>query len=496
MSVGYGAVTIWLALLGLLTTPLLIHELGRSFYGVFALITIMSAYLSNLELGFGAATVRFLARARGSGDDDEERRVLGTSFAVFLAAATVAGLLALAASAFVARHFVHGSAALHDEALAAIRIGAFILFVSLLSSFASSSLQALGRFRVVLGARAVFGTLASAGAVAAVLAGGSLSTVLAVQAAIAATLCVVVVTALARASTARLRPAVDRATLRSMAGFGGFVLAAGLAYQLLLQGPPSVLAGHAPTSEVAAFAVPATILQQLIVLASATSLGFRSFASAESADPDRTRLGAVFRANLRLTLLVMGPVTAYLVVFAHPLFATWIDDGFADDAAGAMRWLAVAALMVALSAPPADVARGLGRPAWVVCFTAAAAALAVGLSFVLVESGGASGVAEAMAVALIVTVIPFAVAVGRGLLALPARWIVGALAGPLCAVLACAAAYALGSALSHGFVAAIVTGALATAAYAALAYAFVLDDREREALRRRRPSNAALRLAD
>jgi hypothetical protein len=63
-------------------------------------------------------------------------------------------------------------------------------------------------------------------------------------------------------------------------------------------------------------------------------------------------------------------------------------------------------------------------------------------------------------------------------------------------VLACSAAYALGSALSQSFAAAIVTGAVATAAYAALAFAFVLDDREREALRRRGSSSAPLRLAD
>ena len=271
------------------------------------------------------------------------------------------------------------------------------------------------------------------------------------------------------------------------------MLVAGLAYQLLLQGPPSVLAGHASTSEVAAFAVPATILQQLIVLASATSLGFSAFASAESAHADRTRLADVFRANLRLTLLVIGPVTAYLVVFAHVLLATWIDAGFADDAAGALRWLAVAALMVALSAPAADVARGLGRPAWVVWFTAVAAALAVGLSFALVAGGGASGVAQAMALALVATVIPFAIVVGRGLLALPARWSVGALAAPVGAVLACAGAYALGAAVAGGFVAAIVTGAVATAAYAGVAFACVLDDRERAALRRRGSTRARRR---
>lgn len=483
-SIGYGAVTIWLALLGLLTTPYLLHQLGRSFYGVFALITIMSAYLSNLELGFGGATVRFLARARGRGDEDEERRVLGTSLAVFLVAATLAGVIALLASAFIAENFVRGSDALHEQALDAIRMGALILSASLISSFAGASLQALGRFQVVLRTRVVFGTMSSAGAVTAVATGGGLRTVLGVQAVISVALCLVLLVALTRATRCRLRPLFDRKMLRSMAGFGGLVLLAGLAYQLILQGPPSVLASHAPTSELAAFAVPSTILQQLIVLASASSLGFLTFASAESANEDRTRLGEVFRANVRLTLLVMGPVTAFLVVFGRPLLATWIDAGFAADAVGPLRWLAVAALMIGLSAPAADVARGLGRPAWVLCFTTVAAVLALAWSFALVSGHGATGVAGAMAIGLVCTVIPFTIVVARRLLELPATELARGLAGPASAVCVCALAFVGGVAVSSSFASAIVTGAVVTSAYIALAFRFVLDDRERKALRR------------
>ncbi|MGI8729317.1 MAG: lipopolysaccharide biosynthesis protein [Solirubrobacteraceae bacterium] len=484
--------TIWLAFLGLLTTPYLLHQLGRSFYGVFALITIMTAYLSNLELGFGGATVRFLARARGRGDEDEERRVLGTSLAVFLVAATLAGVIALLASAFIAGNFVRGSDALHEQALDAIRIGALILSVSLISSFAGASLQALGRFQVVLGTRVVFGTMSSAGAVTAVATGGGLRTVLGVQGVISVALCLVLLVALTRATTCRLRPSFDRKMLRSMAGFGGLVLLAGLAYQVILQGPPSVLAGHAPTSELAAFAVPSTILQQLIVLGSATSLGFLSFASAASADEDRSQLAAVFRANVRLTLLAMGPVAAFLIVFGRPLLSTWIDAGFAADAVGPLRWLAIAALMISLSAPVADVARGLGRPAWVVWFTVVAAALALGGSFALVSGHGAAGVAGAMAIALVATVVPFAIIVGWKLLSSSPRWLAGAMARPVAAVALCALAFVIGSEASSSFASVIVTGALVTTAYLALAFRFVLDDRERAALRR--PGSARARL--
>ena len=381
---------------GLTTTPYLIHELGASFYGVFALITIMSAYLTNLEMGFGGATVRFLARARGMGNAREELHVLGTSLFVFVCAASLAGFIALAASSFIAQHFVHGSAILHAHALDAIRMSAFIIFVSMLSAFASASLVAMGRFRLVVGARACFGTAASGGACIAVVTGGGLRSIVAVQCVIAAAPCVVLCRGLGRASPARLWPRLHRETLRSMGGYAVFIVLAGLTYQIMLQGPPTVLAGHVPTSELAAFAVPAVALQQLISLASATSLAFLSFASTKSASKDRAWLADVFRSNLRMTLLVFGPIAAYLIVFGHVLLAAWIDPAFAADAFGPTRWLALAALMIGLSGPPADVARGLGQPSWVVWFTSAASSIALGCSFAMVSSEGATGVALAM----------------------------------------------------------------------------------------------------
>ena len=84
MTAGYAATTLWLAVLGLVTTPYLLHNLGSSAYAVFALISLIIAYLSNLEFGFGHGTIRFLARARAQGDQEAEAGIMGTGLLVFL----------------------------------------------------------------------------------------------------------------------------------------------------------------------------------------------------------------------------------------------------------------------------------------------------------------------------------------------------------------------------------------------------------------------------
>lgn len=491
-SVSLGAVTIWLAVLGLITTPYLISELGTSLYGVFALLTIMSAYLSNLELGFGHATVRFLARARAMEDVAEERAVIETSFSVFLVASTAACAAALLASGSIAETFINGADAQHHVVLDSVRLGAVILFTSLLASFASSSLSALGRLQFLVATRGIFGTLASGAAVGALVLGGGLRTILAAQVVVNAALCTTLLVGLARATHARLRPGLHLATFRIMGRFGVSILLAGLFFQALLQGPPTVLAGHSTIDQVAAFAVPSVIVQQLMVLLSVASLGFLPFASAESAASDTGRLAAMFRANVRMTVLATGPVFLYLLIWAHPLLSAWVDRGFADDAIGPLHFLAGAAGILALSAPAADVARGLGRPSWTVWYTAATAVITVAGCFLLVGRYGATGVAAALSGALVLTTVPFGAVVARHLLGLRLGELARALVAPTLAVGVAGAVFAGGRLFTSGVAGALIVGAVGTLVYVAIVLRAVLDPRERAVLGTLLPSRLRL----
>lgn len=483
-TAGSAASTVWLAFLGVLTTPYILHRLGAAAYGVFALITILSAYLANLELGFGHALVRFVSRARGMADEVEVRHVLSTSLAVFLAAGATAAGVAFVGAPFVVRQFANVPPALEGEALSALRLGALILLLTLVSTFSTSALIGLGRFSIVVGLRAMAGTLAAAAAVVTVALGGGLVAVLAAQVGVSLLNCAVLAATLIVTQDRWLPPRIHRPTFVAMARFSGFVFAAGLAYQVMLLGPPTVLAGHVTTAELVTYTIPALVLQQLIVLVTSASLGFLPLASAASADADRSRLAAIFRSHLRLTLLVMGPIVAYLAVFAEPLLAAWIDPDFAAAADDPMRFLAGGALMIALSAPPADVARGLGRPGWVVWFTLAAAALEVTFALAFVTSHGATGVSIALCLGLVIATLPLVWIVGRRLLGHRARELIGALALPGLAVLAATSFYVLGAVVSSGFTGAVVTGVVATALYAAIVYRRILEEPERRAFRR------------
>lgn len=481
-AAGAAAVQVWLALLGLFTTPFMLRRLGPAAYGVFAMVSAVSGQLSNLELGFGQATIVYLARARAAARPQEERAILETSAFVFLGGGLLAAAVLAAASGWLTHSFFNVPVELLGPAGSAFRLGALILGVSFLASFLSSVLQALGRLGWLNATRGAIGTASALGTVAVVALGAALRGVFRTQAVVAVAGLLLLALG-ARRARALPRPRLDRRTAREMARFGLIVFLAGIAYQWMINGPPLVLGALVNAAEIPAFSVPHVVLQKLAMLVAAASLAFLPFASAASAGPADGALVGAFRAHLRLTLLGMGAVAAYLAVFAHPLLSAWVGAAFAQAAAPCLRLLAVAGLVLALSGPPADVARAAGKPLWVLVYTAVVAVAGLTGSLLLVPRWRAAGAAAAFLLAVLVGTLPLLVVVARRLLAIPLPALLRTVAGPVTALFALTGFYLAAARLSSGLLPALAAGALGTTAFAAAAYAAVLQAGERAALR-------------
>jgi O-antigen/teichoic acid export membrane protein len=180
----------------------------------------------------------------------------------------------------------------------------------------------------------------------------------------------------------------------------------------------------------------------------------------------------------------MGPVAAYLGVFARPLLATWIDRRFAFAAAAPLHFLAPAVLMLSLSSAPADVCRGLGKPRWVAGFTLCAAAVAIGTAIAAAPSHGAGGVAFALALGLSLATPPFIMLVAVRMLGMGTRSLIGVLARPVLALASLVALFEVALHLSSGFAMAVAAGVVGAIIYVPSVFQLVLDAREQDALRR------------
>jgi len=77
-------------LTGLLYTPFMLRCLGQNEYGIYSLVASVIGYLTILDFGFGNAIIRYTAKFRAEGKENEQWEMFG----MFVAVYSIIGLLA------------------------------------------------------------------------------------------------------------------------------------------------------------------------------------------------------------------------------------------------------------------------------------------------------------------------------------------------------------------------------------------------------------------
>lgn len=79
------------SIVGILYTPYMLRMLGQSEYGIYSLATSIIAYLGIMDLGFGNAIIRYVAKFRAEGDTEKQANLLGMFSCIYI----VIGVLTL-----------------------------------------------------------------------------------------------------------------------------------------------------------------------------------------------------------------------------------------------------------------------------------------------------------------------------------------------------------------------------------------------------------------
>ena len=77
-------------LVGLLYTPFMLRMMGKSEYGLYSIAASIVAYLTILDLGFGNSIIRYTAKFRAEGKQEEQYRMFGMFFLLYCGIGVVA----------------------------------------------------------------------------------------------------------------------------------------------------------------------------------------------------------------------------------------------------------------------------------------------------------------------------------------------------------------------------------------------------------------------
>ncbi len=314
---------------GLVVTPVVIHSIGKSAFGVWSFIGSVTIYLSVLDFGVGPSIVRFAAEAHGRSADDDINEVASTGLAMY----AVIGLITLPIGLALAWIVPIAVDAPHDLIWDA-RIATLLVVISLAVRFP------LGLFNNLLVARQRWDVQNLANFLSTVM--YALLVVLLLPrwgglVLLGALTLVTTVFRLAlplawlRRELPKLRIArrfVDRARLRALTVFSSSNFLVHIAQKIVFSTDVIVVGIVLGSAASGVYSVPAKLFALVFGLGTAaTSLMFPAFAQFQgSGDTARQRrlLLIGLRAGTALMLLLALP----LLLIPDLLIHAWIGGGF------------------------------------------------------------------------------------------------------------------------------------------------------------------------
>jgi O-antigen/teichoic acid export membrane protein len=391
-------------------TPFLLTHLGRTQYGLWALVGSLVAYGSLLDLGVGEAVVKYVSEFRAKGDDETASQLISTALVLYLVLGLIVVVLGVALAPIVPR-IINVPPAEQSTASWLVIITAVGVAVELPATTAFSVLRGLHRFDLmnVIGSLAIV-TLAL-GTVVVVLLGGNVLAVTAIAIPLTLVWQIPAIWMIHRAAPGLRFGFRDarRPLVRRVATFGSALFGIQVAETLKTKTDEFVIGAALPVSAVA----PYSVARRLSTLPTLLAFGFvrvlMPLASQLHAEGRHPLLQGVYVSGMRLTIGIFTAVAGGLMVFAAPFLSAWIGPAFAGDA-DIVVILTLAGLCQALLLHASQVLQGMDRHRALVVFAIGSGILNLALSIVLVGPLGVKGVALATLVITaleLLCVVPF-----------------------------------------------------------------------------------------
>jgi O-antigen/teichoic acid export membrane protein len=346
----------------LVTTPYIVGRLGPETFGLYMLVLSLVSFGGLFDFGLASAAVRGVAEARATADPGGVGRMVNATLVSRLPVILVLVPPGLALAPFLVRSFLAVPIELQSDAVFVLRTGFLTLGVSLLGGTLAVLPRAANRFDVSSRLSLVFSLLLTSATVALLMAGRGLRQIATAELALA-----VLYLLIAWRVSRRLLPdwvpgfRVDLGTLRELLQFGAFVSLGSLAWLIFLHAHRLLIGRLLGVAAVAYVTVPWGISSRVTQVVSALCEATGPAATALWAQGQRDRLRELSEHSTRVSVVVAAGLTVPVCLGGPDFLLVWMGKAFASESGPALRMLALAAGLQALTSAPYYLLNSIGR---------------------------------------------------------------------------------------------------------------------------------------
>jgi O-antigen/teichoic acid export membrane protein len=385
--------------LALLSTPIVVHALGTTQYGVYVLALSLGGLLNILDLGLTPAVIMLLSRSWHERSISDMQRIVSTGFSLFLSIGLIGGVALALLVPWMTNSLLHVPVPTRSATRVTLWLSTGAFTLNMWLAVFNAVPMALERYDLVA-VRIVGVSLAGTVAIIVIsLAGGGLLALMLINLLMSiAGLVVFYIMSRRLLPVIRLRPGFDAATFRQLARFSGFKFAGTLGVILTFRFDQFAIGALMNVRAVGYYAVPAN--GALRVFSALSELIQPLFPRVSKLGADGAARRTLFLQSARIMTMVSFGTLTILFVFADLILRYWIhgDQGriVAAQATPAFRWLLLAFLIESLATVPSIFSEALNRPEINNGFAVAGALIHIPLVLLLVPHFGITGAAIAL----------------------------------------------------------------------------------------------------
>ena len=341
--------------------PILVKELGTDRFGVFTLVGMVIGYFSLFDFGLGRALTKFVAERLGGEEQRGIPVVIWTSLFVMLVLGMAGSILIASITPWLVRGVLNIPTELQAETICILYLLAASIPIVITTVGLRSVLEATQRFGFINAINIVMGGFTFVVPVLVLLFSKSLLLIVAVLAAarlVALILhlmfCLHVMPALRRSVSVRF------AEVAPLLRFGGWITVSNIVSPIMANLDRFLVAALASVTAVAYYAVPFSVVTNLLVVPFAIAgVLFPAFATSFAQDQRRTVL--LYIRGIKYVFLSLFPIVLVFVVFARQGLGFWLGQDFADHSGRVMQVLTIGLFFNSLAQIPFHLIQGTGR---------------------------------------------------------------------------------------------------------------------------------------
>lgn len=384
-------------------SPFLVHRLGDTMYGVWALLLALTGHMGLLDAGLRVSVVRYVSRFSAVSDTPALGRVVSTALSLYGGISLLVVALGVGLAPLLPRLFTIPPAAL-PTARVVLVITAVNLAISLLTSVFNGVLAGRQRYDHANRIGICLLVVRSVAIVLLVSRGYGILGLGLVHTG-AQLLNGLWLVRYAYREVPGLRvgwSGVTRSTVKMLYGYSLFVLLNNIAMILLFSSAEVVVGVFIGAGAITYYAIAGSLLQQLSRLVGMMTQVLHPYASAQEARGDLEGLRRTVVLGTKACMVIALPVTLTLVVVGRTFLRFWMGERYAAVAAPLLIVLAVGRLFWLAQSSTGNVLFGVGRHRFLAVVNLCTGIASITLGSVLAQRMGLFGLALGMTIPIVV----------------------------------------------------------------------------------------------